>query len=179
LWPAPFSAVWHWAHLVRNIFSPALESPGGACSNDAIDWLISPQRKRRLLGYWDWVWKNRSEGKFGVLRVFIGWENGTRSPRYFLECPNFFRWRGSFLALQFCFILCLKKQKSSVSLRQKSSLVGSWLACDFRWILISFYYSYLILHVKGGDHNILLGYLRWVHSSRGMLGLVQTLKIDS
>jgi hypothetical protein len=76
-----------------------------------IDWLISPQRKRRLLGYWDWVWKNISEGKFGMLRVFIGWENGTRSPRYFLECPNFFRWRGSFLALQFFIYFMFKKTK--------------------------------------------------------------------
>lgn len=36
MWPAPLSTVWHWAHLVLKIFSPALGLPGGASENDAI-----------------------------------------------------------------------------------------------------------------------------------------------
>ena len=36
LWPAPCSTVWHWAHLVLKIFSPAAAFPGGASANDAI-----------------------------------------------------------------------------------------------------------------------------------------------
>lgn len=36
LWPAPLSTVWHWAHLVLKIFSPAWGLPGGASLNDAI-----------------------------------------------------------------------------------------------------------------------------------------------
>ena len=36
LCPAPFSAVWHCAHLVLKIFSPDLASPAGASLNVAI-----------------------------------------------------------------------------------------------------------------------------------------------
>ena len=36
LWPPPFSATWHWAHLVLKIFSPRARSPGGASAKLAI-----------------------------------------------------------------------------------------------------------------------------------------------
>ena len=52
MWPAPLSTVWHWAHLVLKIFSPAAGFPGGASSKDAIwDSSRNEQRVAKEL-YW-------------------------------------------------------------------------------------------------------------------------------
>jgi hypothetical protein len=60
LWPAPLSTVWHCAHLVLKIFSPALGLPGGASENDA----IAAARTRRDLS------RRRGGGELQLL-VFL------------------------------------------------------------------------------------------------------------
>ena len=149
MWPAPFSTVWHWAHLVLKIFSPDLTTPGGAWSKDAIGRLFVSRESERQKRMRRFVWENSGgtekkerEGYWESLYregwELGRWENGTRSPRCSKASPNLFRWRGPFVALQYQFLLV---SGVSVRLRSSTSMVG--LACDL-WMRIHF-----VVHMWG------------------------------